>query len=71
MRIEFNGRRIVLSRRNLLALLHKLDEPDSMRSLYKDGVLVSVEENDEHYPESYLPGPMTPDTEVFIKERDR
>lgn len=60
MRIE--GRRIILSRRNLLTLLYKLEREDSARTIEKDGWYVSSEPDEEHYagrPEG-PPGPMHP-----------
>lgn len=68
MRIDNNGH-IVLSRRNLLALLHKLDKSGSSRTLVKscdNGVLiVRAEDDSEHYGDK-KPGQMTSDTENFI-----
>ena len=64
--------RIVLSRRNLLTLLHKLEKPGSARTLVKpDGTIVSVETDEEHYGNRpYAPGPATDDTEMFILEAE-
>ena len=64
---------VVLSKRNLLALLHKVEQPESCKSLvkYPDGqsVLVRVESDKEHYANRDVsPGPMTPDTEAFISD---
>ena len=72
---------VTLSRRNLLALLHKLDMPGSLRAFYNtdveiDGVYatgfafrVSAEDDDEHYAQRPgPPGPMIPATETFIRE---
>ena len=60
---------VTLSRRNLLALLHKLDWEDSERTIAKsqDGILVTlvVEEDDEHYGDGEF-GIMHPETERFI-----
>ena len=59
---------VVLSRRNLLALLRNLDEPDSLPRIETNDcpqawrLAVSVEEDDEHYAaRPALPDPMRPD----------
>jgi hypothetical protein len=70
---------VTLSRRNLLALLHKLDMPLSLRTLasydsYVDGAAVSnvllvlrCENDEEHYSKRPArPGPMHPETEDFV-----
>lgn len=59
--------RVTLSRRNLRALLAKLDGyPDnSLLAIIKDGVLVVAEEDAEHYG-SAVPGVMHPDTEAHL-----
>lgn len=55
MKVELTGTtvRIELTRRNLLTLLDKLDDPLSMRTLGKDGddcyALVTAVEDSEHY----------------------
>ncbi len=63
---------VTLSRRNLLALLAKLDEPGSLRTIIRDcGDLVLVvraEDDAVHYAERE-PGPMTPTTEAGIRRR--
>lgn len=65
--------KLVLSRRNLLTLLAKLDEPESHRTLYKMlsdiGVycIVQAEDDAEHYG-SRKPGPMSPLTEATLKQ---
>lgn len=68
MHIKQNGT-IVLSRRNLLALLHKLDKPGSAKTLIKrteNGLLVvQAEEDQDHYGD-VSPGQMSSDTEKFI-----
>ncbi len=76
---------VTLSRRNLLALLHKLELPGSARTLINDdcwlngeqtplGALelhLHCEEDDEHYGKRPgPPGPMHPATEQFIRRRD-
>lgn len=83
MRLEIKGddarMRIVLSRRNLLALLHKLDMPGSARTIeghyiYVDGILlpadgaflVSSEDDEEHYAGRVPAGIMHQETEMFI-----
>lgn len=44
---------VTLSRRNLQTLLNKLDDPESKRTLVKDGdgsrLVVTAEEDDVHY----------------------
>lgn len=70
---------VTLSRRNLLALLHKLSIAGSARTLasrdaYRDGelvddvqLLVRCERDDAHYGSRGFPaGPMHPQTETFI-----
>lgn len=57
---------LVLSRRNLLALLHKLDMLTSKRTLIADGWFeVRAEDNDVHY-EGRHPGDLHPETEAFV-----
>lgn len=67
MRIEqYNGLlRIVLSERNLRALLSKLALPDSACTIAKDGIYVSAEPDDQHYV-GRTPGPMHPVTEATL-----
>ena len=68
--------KLVLSRRNLLTLLAKLDEPYSHRTLYKmmDGpgsyFIVTAEEDSDHYI-GRSAGPMSPLTEATLKEYQR
>lgn len=69
MRLESNNNipvLIVLSRRNLQALLAKLDQPDSARTLLGGadarGVIVRAEDDDEHYADRD-PGPVSPETQ--------
>src|SRR5260370_658079 len=66
---------ITLSRRNLRALLAKLDgfPKDSKKTVYKDMddgqvLVVTAEEDDIHY-RLHTPGTMHPETEVRITER--
>lgn len=69
-----SGIEITLSRRNILALLHKLDWEDSERTLEKicdNGkgrklITLVAEEDDDHYGDD-IPGEMHPKTENFIK----
>ena len=60
---------ILLSKRNLLALLNKVDDPDSLKTIYKwtGGVNVKIvaEPDDLHYGEGE-PGMMSAKTEKFI-----
>lgn len=75
---------VTLSRRNLLTLLHKLDMPESKRTFVNNdcwvageqapaGELLLVlrcEDDPEHYAKREAgPGPMHPDTEVFVTGR--
>lgn len=61
---------ITLSRRNILALLHKLDWPESARTVQKyiDGVLLTIvaEDDEEHYGDDAA-GVMHDKTERFIE----
>lgn len=63
---------VILSRRNLLSLLHKLDMPGSARTLFRDvdglRLVVRAETDEEHYAERE-PGAVHPETEKFVKER--
>lgn len=63
---------IILSRRNLLALLHKLDMEGSAKIICKrmedDSLLVVRAEDDEQHYGDGAAGPMHPETEKFIKE---
>lgn len=74
--------KVTLSRRNLLALLHKLDMPGSGRRIentctFREGVydnthvlVLCCEDDKEHYADpdrlSSKPGIMHPDSEEFI-----
>lgn len=66
--------RIILSRRNVLSLLSKLEMPNSARTLVKDSnghsLIVEVEDDNIHYTDS-LPGPMHPWTENWLKEHSK
>lgn len=71
MRIERqhgNVIRVVLSRRNLLTLLTKLDWPESHCTIENDGVYVSSESDQTHYAGRVPPGEMHPVTEAAIKD---
>ena len=61
---------VTLSRRNILALLAKLDQPGSRRSIVKrqgDTILFVVAEEDaSHYEDGPGPGQMSFETERFI-----
>ena len=76
---------VTLSRRNLLALLHKLEAPRPFRWLengdcWIDGrqapypavqLVLRCEEDDEHYARrGFPPGPMSPETAAFIAGSD-
>jgi hypothetical protein len=67
MRVSHNRSIVVLSRRNLEALLAKLDGApyDSACTIYRDGVWVRAEENEKHYGERE-PGEMHPETEARL-----
>ena len=79
MRVEYNDPetqlpfiRVVLSRRNLRALLAKLDIEDSKRALFTTDrhnrlVIVSAEDDDVHYVHRE-PGPLHPATEAVLKQ---
>lgn len=82
-RLELDGNLVIvtLSRRNLLALLHKLDWPPSARMIlngdcYRDGdpiddvlLVLRCEDDEEHYARRPAPpGPMHPYTEASIAE---
>lgn len=78
--------KVTLSRRNVLALLHKLDMAGSARRLentcvYVEGdhteelrLVLCVEDDDEHYADERrlgsAPGRMVPATESFIRDRE-
>lgn len=69
------GAVVVLSRRNLLSLLHKVDLPAgaSNRTLVKEteeGVIVVQAEPDEAHYGDKAPGRMEESTEAFIKRLD-
>ena len=61
---------VTLSRRNLLALLHKLDWKGSARTIqkYQDGLVLSIvaEDDYEHYGDGEA-GVMHDETEQFIE----
>lgn len=60
---------VELTRRNLLALLSKLDEETSLKILVDGDQILYVKavEDEEHYRDRD-PGPMTPETEASIKK---
>lgn len=64
--------RVWLSRRNLEALLVKLDDPTSKRTIFcfddhGNPLWVTSEENEEHY-KGRTPGEMHPRTEQMMEE---
>ena len=72
--IVVNGRvDVILSKRNLLALLSKVDDPYSSKTLIQEGepgwLIVRAEPDDEHYA-LRKPGRMSGKTEAFIKEHN-
>lgn len=72
MRIEFNPTEdqalVVLSKRNLLAGLHKLEMPGSARTITSgdDRLILKFETDEEHYADRGPAGRMHPQTEEFI-----
>ena len=62
---------ITLSRRNLIALLEKLDQPDSARTLLKDlpqaNLILTSEEDEVHYQDAPS-GDVHPATEARMAE---
>ena len=84
MRLDLHENGVVLvrlSRRTLLSLLSKLEQPASARTLvtrraYVDGLVcddrllvVQVEPDAVHYADREPPGPMSPQTEAFLTAR--
>ena len=61
--------RVVLSKRNLLALLSKLEWSESHRTIINDDVAVSSEPDEMHY-RGRVPGEMHQVTEVAIRKAD-
>lgn len=66
---------VILSKRNLLSLLHKVDLPmtDTHRTLVKEtdeGVVVVQSEPDADHYGTTIPGRMVESTEAFIKRLD-
>jgi len=61
---------VVLSRRNLLSLLHKLEMPGSFCTIIKpDGTAIKVEPDEVHYANRVGgPGTMHADTEQFVAD---
>ena len=68
-----HGIHIRLSKSNVLALLHKVDNPNSAKTLVKDvgdtTLIVSVEDDDQHYAND-IRGEMSPETEAFIAQHN-
>lgn len=66
---------VTLSRRNLLALLHKLEMPGSARTLTTGydcpegwSLIVRSESDSEHYgARSEPPGALHPESEIFVR----
>ena len=72
LKVENNLITVKLSKRNLLAMLHKVDSSDSAKTLFKqtddDYKLVMIAEtDDEHYHPDESAGKMHPSAEEFIK----
>jgi hypothetical protein len=61
---------IILSKRNLLTLLHKLEMPGSACTIIKPGGTVVIAEPDEVHYADRAPGRMHPDTEEFIQDME-
>jgi hypothetical protein len=73
---------VTLSKRNLLALLQRVDDPFAMRLLtggyvYRDReltdgitLIVGCQPDEEHYADREAPGRMKPSTEAFIARLD-
>ena len=60
---------VTLSKRNLLALLHKLEMEGSAWTLVTEGLIVRCESDETHYADRDVPpGQMHPQTEAFLKE---
>jgi hypothetical protein len=73
MRIERGLRQevwVVLSKRNLLALLSKLEMPGSAQTIEMEGVYVSSEPDAEHYGDR-VPGEMHPFTQAWMEGRGK
>lgn len=62
---------VVLSKRNLLALLHKLMMEGSSRTIIKPGGVVVMSEDDETHYAGRRPGVMHPETECFVELMDK
>ena len=59
---------ITLSRRNLLTLLSKLEQPNSARTLIKPGgTVVKVETDEQHY-KGREPGRANDESEAFVRD---
>lgn len=77
MRRDADGT-IVLSERNLLALLDKVRDGSSHRTLFAgrgganghgtDPLIVKAETNEEHYAQRQAPGVMSDRSEAFIRD---
>jgi len=69
---NFDTIELVLSKRNLLALLHTLEMPNSARTITTSDrgwtFVVKSESDEEHYLDRIPSGQMHPQTEAFIKE---
>lgn len=85
MRLDISPAAVIvtLSKRNLLALLQKVDDPLSNRMLVSgyvylqgglfDGVelVIRCEPDSQHYAERESPGPMHPSAQMFIARQTR
>lgn len=74
MKFNTETNTLYLSRRNLLALLGKLKDPDSARTLIggdaAPGIRVIAEPDTAHY-QKRVPGRMSDSTEAFIRSYDK
>jgi hypothetical protein len=70
-RILFSGPTVTLSRRNLLTLLSKLEQPTSKCTIIKaDGTHIKVESDVAHYGYRQ-PGPVNEESEAFIRDLEQ
>jgi hypothetical protein len=63
---------VVLSRRNILSLLHKLEMEGSAQTIVKPGgIAITVEPDEVHYADrADGPGPMHHETEQFVRDME-
>lgn len=76
-RVLHDRTEVTLSKRNLLALLAKVDDPSSARTIWCEyesmdtwkPLYMTVETDEEHYADRPGPGRMHPKAEAFIAEK--